>query len=381
MNLLTREDLKLLLKRSKGLCVSIYISTYRTGKETRQNLIRFKNLIKEAENHLQAAGIHASEVQKMLEPGQKLLQDELFWSNQSDGLAVFISSDTFRHYRLPFGFEELVVVTDRFHIKPLLPLFSQEGRFYILVVSQNAIRLLLGTHYSVSEVALENLPKSLAEALKYDTFKKQLQSFTGGPSRTGKRGAIFYGAGIEDNKEHIHQYFQQIDKGLHDLLKEERAPLVFAGVEYLFPIYKEANTYPHLIDKEIPGNPDLLSAKELHDKVWTIVQPIFLKSQNDAAAQYKELAGTGQASDDIKLIIPAAYQGRVELLFVSLDIQQWGKFDSSQNKVHLHPKAEPDDEDLSDLAAIHTLLNQGAVYAVKPEKIPNNLPIAAIFRY
>ncbi|MFB0509810.1 MAG: hypothetical protein ACETVX_04885 [bacterium] len=361
--------------------MSIYISTYRTGKETRQNLIRFKNLIKEAENHLQAAGIHASEVQKMLEPGQKLLQDELFWSNQSDGLAVFISSDTFRHYRLPFGFEELVVVTDRFHIKPLLPLFSQEGRFYILVVSQNAIRLLLGTHYSVSEVALENLPKSLAEALKYDTFKKQLQSFTGGPSRTGKRGAIFYGAGIEDNKEHIHQYFQQIDKGLHDLLKEERAPLVFAGVEYLFPIYKEANTYPHLIDKEIPGNPDLLSAKELHDKVWTIVQPIFLKSQNDAAAQYKELAGTGQASDDIKLIIPAAYQGRVELLFVSLDIQQWGKFDSSQNKVHLHPKAEPDDEDLSDLAAIHTLLNQGAVYAVKPEKIPNNLPIAAIFRY
>jgi hypothetical protein len=381
MTLLTREDLKLLLKRPKGLCVSIYIPTYRTGKETRQNSIRFKNLLKEAENHLHAAGIHASEVQKMLEPGQKLLPDELFWSNQSNGLAVFIASDTFRYYRLPFGFEELVVVTDRFHIKPLLPLFSQEGRFYILALSQNAARLFQGTHYGVSEVALESLPKNLADALNYDTYKKQLQSFTGGSSRTGKRGSIFYGAGIEDNKEHIHQYFQQINKGLHDLLKEERAPLVFAGVEYLFPIYKQANTYPHLIDKEIPGNPDLLSAKELHDKIWAIVQPIFLKSQNDAATQYKNLAGTDRVSDDIKLIIPAAYQGRVELLFVSLDIQQWGKFDSSQNKVHLHPKAESDDEDLSDLAAIHTLLNQGVVYAVKPEKIPNNLPIAAIFRY
>jgi hypothetical protein len=381
MNLLTREDLKVLLKRPKGLCVSIYIPTYRTGKEAQQNSIRFKNLLKEAENHLQAAGIHASEVQKMLEPGQKLLQDELFWSNQSDGLAVFISPDTFRHYRLPFGFEELLVVTDRFHIKPLLPLFSQEGRFYILALSQKAARLFLGTHYGVNEVSMESLPKNLANALNYDTYKKQLQSFTGGPSRTGKRGSIFYGAGIEDNKEHIHEYFQQINKGLHDLLKEEKTPLVFAGVEYLFPIYKQANTYPHLIDKEIPGNPDLLSAKELHDKVWAIVQPIFLKSQNDAATQYKNLAGTDRASDDIKLIIPAAYQGRVELLFVSLDIQQWGKFDSSQNKVNLHPKAEPDDEDLSDLAAIHTLLNQGAVYAVKPEKIPNNLPIAAIFRY
>jgi hypothetical protein len=381
MNLLTRDDLKVLLKRPKGLCVSIYIPTYRTGKATQQNLIRFKNLLKESEHYLQAAGLHASEVQELFEPGQKLLQDEFFWSSQSDGLAVFISSDTFQHYRIPFGFEELLVVTDRFHIKPLLPLFSQEGRFYILAVSQNAVRLLQGTHYGVSEVALENLPKSLAEALKYDTFKKQLQFYTGTPRASGKQGAIFYGAGIEDNKEHIHQYFQQINKGLHDLLKEERAPLVFAGVEYLFPIYKQANTYPHLIDKEIPGNPDLLSAKELHDKVWAIVQPIFLKSQNDAVIQYKNLAGTDRASDDIKLIIPAAYQGRVELLFVSLDIQQWGKFDSSQNKVHLHPKAEPDDEDLSDLAAIHTLLNQGAVYAVKPEKIPNNLPIAAVFRY
>jgi len=381
MNLLTREDLKVLLKKPKGLCVSIYMPTYRTGRETQQNSIRFKNLLKEAEKHLQAAGIHASEVQKMLEPGKKLLPDELFWSNQSDGLAVFISSDTFRYYRLPFGFEELVVVTDRFHIKPLLPLFSQEGRFHILALSQNAVRLFQGTHYGVGEVALESLPKNLADALNYDTYKKQLQSFTGGPRGNGKRGSIFYGAGIEDNKEHIHQYFQQINKGLHDLLKEEKTPLVFAGVEYLFPIYQQANTYPHLIDKEIPGNPDLLSAKELHDKVWAVVQPIFLKAQNDAATQYKNLAGTDRTSDDIKLIVPAAYQGRVELLFVSLDIQQWGKFDSSQNKVHLHPKAEPDDEDLSDLAAIHTLLNQGVVFAVKPEKIPNNLPIAAVFRY
>jgi hypothetical protein len=43
-----------------------------------------------------------------------------------------------------------VVVTDRFHIKPLLPLLSGDGRFYVLALSQSEVRLLQGTRYSVS---------------------------------------------------------------------------------------------------------------------------------------------------------------------------------------------------------------------------------------
>lgn len=81
------------------------------------------------------------------------------------------------------------------------------------------------------------MPKNLAEALNYDTYKKQLQFYSGTPRTTGKNGAIFYGAGIEDAKERIHEYFQLINKGLHDLLREEHAPLILAGVKYLLPIY------------------------------------------------------------------------------------------------------------------------------------------------
>jgi hypothetical protein len=49
--------------------------------------------------------------------------------------------------------------------------------------------------------------------------------------------------------------------------------------------------------------------------------------------------------------------------------------------VDLHPEPEPDDEDMLDFAAIHTLLNGGTVYAVEPEKVPDEAPAAAIFRY
>ena len=49
--------------------------------------------------------------------------------------------------------------------------------------------------------------------------------------------------------------------------------------------------------------------------------------------------------------------------------------------VDLHPEPEPDDEDMLDFAAIHTLLNGGTVYTVEPEEVPDEALAAAIFRY
>ena len=170
---------------------------------------------------------------------------------------------------------------------------------------------------------------------------------------------------------------------MQDLLRDEQALLVLAGVDYLHPIYKEANTYPYLVDEGIEGNPEELSAEELHERAWAIVQPLFLAAQKEAAAQYRQLAGAGseQASNDLKEVVPAAYHGRVETLFVAVGLQQWGTFDPETNTVQVHEEAEPGDEDLLDFAAVQALLNSGTVYAVEPEKVPDETPLAAVFRY
>jgi len=388
MNTLSRDDLRTLMGKYKGLCVSIYMPTHRVGAGIQQDPIRLKNLLVEAEEHLLASGLRTPDAQELLEPAQKLLQDGLFWQRQSDGLALFLSSEAFRYYRLPFDFDELVVVTDRFHIKPLLPLLSGDGRFYVLALSQNKVRLLQGTRYNVSKVALEGVPESLAEALRYNDPEKRLQFHTSTrtPGGKGQRPAIFHGHGVasaDDPKDYISRYFHQVDEGLQDLLRDEQAPLVLAGVDYLHPIYKEANTYPYLVDEGIEGNPEELRAEELHEQAWAIVQPYFQKAQEEAAAQYRQLAGAGsaQASSDLKEVVPAAYHGRVETLFVAVGTHQWGTFDPDTDVVRLHEKAEPGDEDLLDFVAVQTLANRGSVYAIEPEKVPDGALLAAVFRY
>lgn len=383
MNLLSRNELHELVQTSTRDCVSIFMPTHRAGRETQQDPLRLKNLLDEAEGRLTSGGLRPPKVRELLGPVQALLTDDWFWQHQGDGLAVFVAPGLFRSYRLPFAFEELLVVANRFHLKPLLPLLSGDGRFYILALSQKAVRLLQGSRYRISEVELKDVPESLAEALRYDGLEKTLQVHTGTPGGAGERAAIFHGhsAGADEKNESLQRYFRQIVPGIESLLNEGGGPLVMAGVDYLWPIYREVNTYPHLLEEGVTGNPETLSAEDLHQRAWAIVGPYFLKARQEAVARYKQRAETEQASQDLREIVPAAHYGRVETLFVAVGRQQWGVFEPDTNTVHLHSEANPDNEDLLDTAAIQTLLKGGAVYAVEPANMPDDAPIAAIFRY
>jgi hypothetical protein len=372
MHLLRRDDVKLLMEKHEGQCVSIFMPTHRAGPEAQQDPIRLRNLLREAEEQLLATGVRAPIAKGLLEPAQLLLRDSLFWRYQSDGLALFLSQGLFRHYCLPLDLKEFVVVTNRFHIKPLLPVLSGDGRFYVLALSQNEVRLLQGTHYSIAEVHPQGIPENLAVALK-----------TGWPSRIGERADRFHGHGVgpDDAKENVQRYFHQIDNGLHELLREEQVPLVLAGVEHLLPIYRETNTYPHLLEEGIAGNPEELSPEKLHQRAWAIVQPLFSRAQEEAVAQYRQSAGTERASCDLQEVDLAAYHGRIRILFVAVGTQRWGTFDPDTKTVRLHQEAEPGDEDLLDFATLHTLMNGGTVYAVEPGRVPDDAPVAAVFRY
>ncbi len=266
MRLISREEIKTLLEQPKGNCISIYMPTHPAGQEVRQDPIRFKNLVKEAETSLIDGGLQQKEAMELLQKATELDTQE-FWEQMGNlGLAIFISEGIFRYHTLPLTFQELVVVTDRFHIKPLLPILNGDGRFYLLALSQNDVRFFEGTHYNINEVELENLPTSLDEALQKDETAKEGQFRIGtsrGTSNPASQPGEFHGQGSPDRDKHqeeIVQFFHIINNALHEKLRSQKAPLVLAGVEYLLPLYRQANTYHHLMEEGITGNPETLSA-------------------------------------------------------------------------------------------------------------------------
>ena len=381
MTLLSQTELNRLIDSSGGPSVSLYLPTHRRGPEIQQDPICFKNLLREAERRLVASGLRSPEATELLKPAWRLQSDGFFWRHQRDGLAVFLSGETEAHYRLPVRFDELVFVGDRFHVKPLLPYFGGDRRFHVLALSQNEVRVLEGSRYSVSEVDLDEMPADLKEALGSETLEKQLQLHTRAPGVTGERAAMFHGHGPggEESKDQLLRYFRQIDAALQQYLRDDRSPLVLAGVDYYFPIYRQVNSNAHLVEGGVAGSPELQTADELHPQAWNLVAPILERELQEADARYRALAGTGWTSNRLDEAVLAAIDGRVDVLFVAVGVQIWGTVEDG--RVVRHETPEPGDFDLLDLAAVRTLRRGGSVYALAGDKMPDSNPLAAILRY
>jgi hypothetical protein len=359
----------------------------RAGKETRQNAIRLKNMLRETEDRLVNAGIEAANIEHLVEPIRALLSDTIFWQHQSDGLAIFRSAEMFRTYRAPLSFEELLVITDRFHIKPMLPIFTDNGHFYVLALSQNDVRLLQSTRYSADICELpEDTPTSLEEALADDDPEKQLQFHTsaraGVNPSAGKGNAwMMHGHDDPDERVNLLRYFQEVDRGVWAVLHDKQAPLVLYGVDYLLPLYADRNSYNNLLEQGVTGNPDTLKPEEIQGHAWEVVEPYFQQQQQQAAERFHENRSKDLASSELGAIVTGAINGRVDTLFVPVGVQQWGRFDPASNTIEVYEDNRPGAQDLLDLAALHTIANSGVVYAVEPEDVPDSGYAAAIFRY
>ena len=122
MSLLPRKDIEPLLRTAGGPCVSIFLPTFRAGGEKQQNPIRLKNVVRGIAERLEEDwGMRSPDADKLLDPVKQLVDDNSFWLHQSDGLALFLSSDTFKSFRLPVQLNELAVVEKRFHLKRSFP--------------------------------------------------------------------------------------------------------------------------------------------------------------------------------------------------------------------------------------------------------------------
>jgi hypothetical protein len=279
----TLDQLKGLAQQAAKPSISLFLPTHRTGQDTRQDPIRLKNLLRDAEQHLLNSGMGPREVSALLQPAQALLDDSYFWRHQYDGLAIFMAADDFHSYRLPFCVEELLIIARSYYVKPVLPLFTNNGHYYILIISQNEVRLFEGTRHGVGQIALQaEIPTSLNEALKLDEPEIQLQMHTGS-SPGGASAGMFHGqgSGAEEQEAGIEHYLNLVDSGLKKFFREQQAPLVLAGVDYLLPIHRKVSEYAHIMPEGIISscsrapNPTCMKScgpktRRRHWRIWNV---------------------------------------------------------------------------------------------------------------
>jgi hypothetical protein len=312
-----------------------------------------------------------------------LLERSAFWNALSDGLAVFISADGWEAYRLPLTVDDQVVVGDRLYVKPLLPLVAVDGRYLLLALSENAVRLFEGDRTGLRPVESVALPKNMEEALNYDEPNVARQWHNARPGTHQSRDVVRHGQGgkADQQKPELHAYCQALQRRLQPFLAQEHAPLVLACVDFVRPIFTQECPYAHLVQEHVSGNPDLLDARQLHERAWPLVEAIFREPVREALQRYPERAHTGLGVHELEQVLTAAADGAIATLLVDCTRSRWGMFDRSQGVYRLREQQASGDEELIDLAIALTLRNRGEVYPVAVEELPEGSPLAAILRY
>ncbi len=381
MDFVLKDEIRELMQIRDDYCVSIYLPTHRAGRETEQDPIRLDNLLRGAEKELAARGMRSADARTLLEPAFNLMKEGFFNRGLADGLSILISKDLFKSFRLPIHFDERVSVGRQFYLRPLAPMLHCCKRFLILAVSRKSVRLLECTEFGVNQIELKNVPQSMREALGYDPESAPLFRMAAQASGSGAVSMIHgRGGGAEPEKEHLWNYFQILKDSLRPYLREENLPLVFAGVDYLYPMFRLVDVYKNTVGI-IEGNPDSLDSQELLKRGLPAVSPYFRMEQEQAIERYRDLLGGPLTSESIEEVLTSAAAGRIDTLFEDIGVQKWGKYDPVSRHVEVHSGRQDGDEELLDVAFAQTYLNGGKIYALESARMPGDSGVATIFRY
>jgi hypothetical protein len=373
------------------LVVSIYLPTEQAGRETRQNPIRYKNLVQAAAAELKAAGRDDAADQAMLAAAADKLHDAAFWQHKSAALAVFMRRSGIDWITLDTPVDEQLTVAPRHHLLPLLRLQARNLNYYLLNLDLDHTQLWRGDRHRLEPVAAgDRLPRMKAFMEAY-VFEKNLGAHAPVSAVTGsgaRSRTTFHGHGgtmDDQGKKYITELYHRLDDAVREQIGDGETPLLLAGPAHLIAQYRTTNGYPHLLDEHLEKDVTGLDDAALKDRAWTILRRRLEQQDAQTLGRYGNLAGSGQTADTPEAIVETAADGAIDTLIVNTDASPvWGRFSAGRPAgSRVSPAAGPGTgiEDLRNLAALFTFRNGGRLCFVDAAQLSDQNALQAIYRY
>jgi len=364
----SQQEIKLLNKRRADACISIYIPTTPLTQQAGNSQTELRNLSKCAIDQLRKDGFDKRRLDLIQERIDELLDDTTFWQLMANSLAVLVTPDDLRTYRLANNLQERLEVSDRFSLKPLLRSITFPHTAIVLAISENAARLVeVSADYKPQEISVQALPKDAANAVNKSTLNSR--------SATGRI------QGSEGQKVRLAQYSRIVDAAIRPILVGLDVPLVLAASEPLASIYRSVNSFPGLLVEGILHTDDRTSLADLASAVTPVLDQHYADDLEAMRQVYQDRVGSGRACNEIDDVAKAATFGAVETLLIDIDAAVPGTIDEQSGVLLLAKEKGPSTYDVIDEIAGRALNSGAKVLAVRSQDIPQGGPVAAILRY
>jgi Bacterial archaeo-eukaryotic release factor family 11 len=336
-------------------------------QDAQADRIELKNLASDAGAQMEAAGAGRAAVSEVRESLDALVEDDDFWAEQARSLAVFASPGSLRTFRLPNRLTSIVEVGDRFYVKPLLRAVTFPQAAFVLALAAGSVRLVeVSREGPPFTVAVPDLPADAASAA--------------GKASIADRSPSARLQGSEGQKIRLRQFARKVDQALRGVLTGLELPLILAAAEPLASIYRSLNSYPHLVEPAVAGNPEALSDGDLAAAARLVLDEVYAGELAAIRDLFELRFAHGRASTDVAMVARTATHGAVDTLLVDVDQKLPGHVDEDSGAVTFAA-----DDAVSygvvDEIARRALLTGARVLAVRGPEVPGGGPLAAILRY
>lgn len=364
----SENDIKQLMSVRADACASIYMPTSPLPTESEAARIEFKTLASTAVERLRASGTDKHDVNAIHDALQELDEDEGFWLHQAHSLAVFATPDSLRTFRLPNNLTELVEVSDRLLVKPLLRTVTFPQAAYVLALSVNSTRLLsISPDQDPVEIDVPNMPTDAPSAVGLDSLRDNNPT-----SRT---------QGSAGRKLRLRQYAHQVDRALRPVIGASDLPLIIASTEPLESIFRATTHYQRLAPINIEGNPDERTDAQLAEAARKVLDVVYAEKIEELKETYELRAGKDRATTDLARIAKAATFGAVDTLLVDIDVSIDGLVDEETGDLQIDESDTVSNYGIVDEIAKRVIDSGGRVLAVRKEQVPAGADAAAILRF
>lgn len=362
----TTSDLLALAEHRDAAAISLYLPTSPVPTKAQAARIELKSLARTAVQELEQRATEPDRVAAVDQLLHSLVDDAEFWRYLAHGLAVFVTPESIRHYRVPNTLELQSTVSDRFHIAQLLQAVADPSAGYVLVLSEGGVRLVeVSPGIAASTVPLRDLPGTIG-------------GFVGQP--LDDRNPMERPRGATGDASAQRQFARKVNGVVRDYLRGSGLPLVLAATEPMASIYRSVNTYPRLARMGIPGSPDLTDSAAA-EKARPVFEQLYRERLADWRERFEQRANQGRATTDLASAARAATFGAVDSLLIDMTTQQLGTIDEADGTLKFSQSEDHGSYCVVDEIAARVIRGSGQVLAVHSDDIPNGAQLAAILRY
>lgn len=281
-------------------CITIIMTTHRTKPDYLQDSLRLKNLIKEVETRL-LADVGKKEAGVLLKRVDDLA-NKIDHSQNLDSLVIFVNEDVAEYMRLPIKVADRVVIDETFATRDLVRALHLETQYFILVVSQENVRMV--------EAVSANSVREISGEFPFENtdFRITNRTVQGDSSKQTNL---------------IAEYFNLADKRMNAVRKENPLSVLLCGLE------ENINQYMAVADNTDAFLPVRLNKGMINEpthaiveEAWKVLKDHVAQENNARKEALRKAVGANTFLSDSNDIWRAIQEGRVRTLYVEQGLFQ-----------------------------------------------------------